>query len=202
MPVISNVGRHYSSAVFARRINMRRLSQFVVLALLYNLTACAAATDLTQRAVAAPFGVQVGANGSCDALLKRLGSPPFKRLSEADPSSISFEAKSPDAMFPSAKSISVFCTGGLAWTVTLVVNRSRPADQELADVLQGMKEKYGGNLEIDAEGYGFFKARNAQIEVVAKPNTNWFVVRYAYRTDETREKSEAAEKSKQRRDAL
>ncbi|WP_139330954.1 hypothetical protein [Sphaerotilus natans] len=179
---------------------MRPLSQFIVLALICNLSGYAVAAEPIQRGVAAPFGVQVGANGSCDALLKRLGSPPVNRLSEDDPSNISFEAKSPDVLFPNARSISVFCNGGLAWTVTLVVNRSRPADQELADVLQGMTEKYGGSPEIDAKGYGFFKARNARIAIVAGPN--WFVVQYEYHADEKREKSEAVDKSKKRRDAL
>lgn len=180
---------------------MSILSRFIAALLLVSATKVVAAAEPIQRRIAAPFGVPVGGSGSCDALLKRFGSPPIKRLSEIDPSNLSFEAKVPDSLFPNAKSISVFCNGGQVWTVTLVVNRSRPSDQELADVLKGLAEKYDGDAEIDSEGYGFFKSRNAQIEVVAKPNTNWFLVRYAYRADNSQER-DGSEKPKQRRDAL
>jgi hypothetical protein len=181
------------------------LSQLTAALLLIGLTTDGWATEPAQRGIAAPFGVPVGNTGSCDALHKRFGSPSVKRLSEADPSNIAFEAKVPDSLFPNAKSITVLCNGGLVWSVNLIVNRSRTSDQELTDVLKGLAEKYDGDAEVDSEGYGFFKSRNARIEVVAKPNRNWFLVSYTYRAESSQESDASdkpADKSRQRRNAL
>jgi hypothetical protein len=83
-----------------------------------------------QHTTAKPFGVEIGAPGSCDMLHQHFGSPPIKYDDKTNTSS-SFNASAPANIIPNAKSIGASCHETSVIAIMIIINRKRDPDENL-----------------------------------------------------------------------
>lgn len=132
-----------------------------------------------QHATAKPFGVEIGAPGSCDILHQHFGLPPIKYNDKTNTSS-SFSASTPANIIPDAKSISASCYGTSVTAIMITINRKRDSDENLINSLQALSKKYEHGIAIKEDGITTFKAINSEINFYTPPGKDWFSIMYFY----------------------